>query len=51
MLVSDEAAKAMLKEYKVPMPNQNLNDAEVKQYIRYFHWADEHVKTEQGNKP
>ncbi|HVS25724.1 MAG TPA: multicopper oxidase domain-containing protein [Burkholderiales bacterium] len=51
VLASDEYAKAMLKEYKVPMPNQNLSDAEIKQYIKYFHWADEHVSTEQRKQP
>jgi nitrite reductase (NO-forming) len=31
----------MLKEYNnLPMPNQNLSDAEVRQYLRYFHWID-----------
>jgi hypothetical protein len=23
------------------MPNQNLSDAEIHRYIRYFRWADE----------
>jgi nitrite reductase (NO-forming) len=42
MLESDADAKAMLKENAgVPMPNQNLSDAEIRQYIRYFQWADE----------
>lgn len=41
MLESDPDAKAMLKEYNnLPMPNQNLSDVEVRQYIRYFKWAD-----------
>jgi nitrite reductase (NO-forming) len=41
MLKSDADAKAMLKEYNnIPMPNQGLTDAEIKQYIKYFHWAD-----------
>lgn len=41
MLQSDTDAKAMLKEYNnVPMPNQNLTEAEVRQYIKYFHWHD-----------
>jgi nitrite reductase (NO-forming) len=41
MLESDAAAKAMLKEYNnLPMPNQSLSDAEIKQYIKYFHWID-----------
>jgi nitrite reductase (NO-forming) len=44
MLQSDADAKAMLEKYKVPMPNQNLSDAEVQQYIKYFHWIDERPK-------
>ena len=41
MLESDPDAKAMLKEYNnLPMPNQNLSDAEIRQYIQYFRWAD-----------
>ncbi len=44
MLKTDPAAKAMLAQYKVPMPNQNLSDAEIAEYIKYFHWADENVK-------
>ena len=44
MLVSDSDAKAMLNQYKVPMPNQNLSDAEIREYIKYFHWADENSK-------
>jgi len=41
MLKTDEHAKAMLKEYNdIPMPNQNLSDAEVKEYIKYFQWYD-----------
>jgi nitrite reductase (NO-forming) len=42
MLQTDTDAKAMLKEFGgLPMPNQNLSDAEVRQYIKYFKWADE----------
>jgi hypothetical protein len=22
------------------MPNQNLSDAEIRQYLKYFHWYD-----------
>jgi nitrite reductase (NO-forming) len=41
MLETDAVAKAMLKEYNnIPMPNQSLSDAEIKQYIKYFHWID-----------
>ena len=42
MLQTDADAKALLKEYNnLPMPNQNLGDAEVKQYLKYFKWIDE----------
>jgi nitrite reductase (NO-forming) len=45
MLQTDADAKAMLKEYNnIPMPNQNLTDAEVKQYIEYFEWYDKQPK-------
>ena len=41
MLQTDPVAMAMLKEYNnLPMPNQSLTDTEIKQYIRYFKWAD-----------
>ena len=41
MLESDPDAKAMLTEYNnLPMPNQNLSDTEIRQFIRYFKWAD-----------
>jgi nitrite reductase (NO-forming) len=41
MLKTDEHAKAMLKEYNnIPMPNQSLSDAEIKQYVKYFQWYD-----------
>jgi len=41
MLKTDEHAKAMLKEYNnIPMPNQNLSDAEIREYIKYFQWYD-----------
>ena len=41
MLETDPDAKVMLKEYNnLPMPNQNLSDTEIQQYLRYFHWID-----------
>lgn len=41
MLQTDADAKAMLKEYNnIPMPNQNLSDVEVRQYVKYFKWVD-----------
>jgi nitrite reductase (NO-forming) len=45
MLKTDEHAKAMLKEYNnIPMPNQSLTDAEVRQFIKYFQWYDAQPK-------
>jgi nitrite reductase (NO-forming) len=42
MLVGDADAKALLKEYNnLPMPNQNLPEAEIREYLKYFHWYDE----------
>ena len=41
MLETDADAKALLKEFNnIPMPNQNLSDTEIRQYIKYFHWID-----------
>src|SRR5215467_10368065 len=41
MLQTAADAKAMLKEFNnIPMPNQSLTDAEIKQYIKYFQWYD-----------
>jgi nitrite reductase (NO-forming) len=45
MLKTDEHARAMLKEYNnIPMPNQSLTDAEVRQFIKYFQWYDAQPK-------
>ena len=42
MLAADPDAKALLKEYNnIPMPNQNVNEAEIREYLKYFHWYDE----------
>jgi len=31
----------MLKEYgNIPMPNQSLGEAEIRQYLKYFKWID-----------
>ena len=41
MLRTDADAKALLKEHNnIPMPNQNLTDAEIRQFLKYFHWLD-----------
>ncbi|MGZ5060883.1 MAG: multicopper oxidase domain-containing protein [Usitatibacter sp.] len=42
MLETDADAKALLKEHNnIPMPNQNLPEAEIRQYLKYFRWYDE----------
>jgi len=42
MLETDADAKALLKEHSnIPMPNQNLPEAEIRQYLKYFRWYDE----------
>ena len=42
MLQTDPDAQgdARRKYNNIPMPNQNLSDAEIKQYLAYFHWFD-----------
>jgi nitrite reductase (NO-forming) len=47
----DPIAKQMLEKYKVPMPNQNLSDQEVKEYIEYFKWADANVRPQGTAQP
>jgi len=44
MLQSDPVAQELLAKYKIPMPNQNATDAEIKGYIAYFKWADAHLQ-------
>ena len=51
MLQSDPDAKAMLDKYKVPMPNQNLSDEEIREFIAYFKWADANLKPQGGRQP
>jgi nitrite reductase (NO-forming) len=51
MLQSDATAKAMLDKYKLPMPNQGLNDTEIKEYVAYFKWADANLRPEGTRQP
>jgi nitrite reductase (NO-forming) len=39
MLATDDSAKALLARFKVPMPNQNLTDADIGHLIKYFQWV------------
>jgi nitrite reductase (NO-forming) len=40
MFATDPTAKALLDKHKVPMPNQNLSDAEIRGYLKYFRFLD-----------
>ena len=44
MLATDPTAKQLLAKYKVPMPNQNLSDAEIRGYLKYFRFNDQAAK-------
>jgi nitrite reductase (NO-forming) len=51
MVKSDPVAVGLLKKYKIPMPNQNLTDAEIKEYIEYFKWADANLRPQGVQQP
>jgi len=51
MLQSDAAAKEMLGKYKVPMPNQNLSEDEIKEYLEYFEWSDKNLQPRGKSQP
>ena len=41
----------MLDKYKVPMPNQNLSDEEIRQFVTYFKWADTNLRPQGQEQP
>jgi nitrite reductase (NO-forming) len=51
MLQSDATARELLAKYKIPMPNQNATDEEVRGYVAYFKWADEHLQPKGTTQP
>jgi len=51
MLKSDPAAKELLGKYKVPMPNQNATDDEIRDYLSYFKWADANLQPQGKTQP
>jgi nitrite reductase (NO-forming) len=51
MLKSDADAKALLGKYKVPMPDQNLSDQEIREFIAYFKWADANLQLKGTQQP
>jgi nitrite reductase (NO-forming) len=51
MLQTDAVAKQMLEKYKVPMPNQNVSDQEIREYLAYFRWADANIQPRGKTQP
>ena len=51
MLQTDAKAKALLTQWKLPMPNQNLGEQEIRQYIAYFRWADKNLQPRAQMQP
>ena len=51
MLKGDADAKALLGKYKLPMPNQGLNEKEIRQYVAYFKWADANLQPRATTQP
>ena len=51
MLQSDATAKELLGKYKIPMPNQNLSEAEIKEFVEYFKWADANLQPKGTTQP
>lgn len=50
MVKTDPIGREMLAKYKVPMPNQYPDDAEIRAYLAYFKWADANI-TPPGKAP
>jgi nitrite reductase (NO-forming) len=50
-LQTDATAKQLLAKFKLPMPNQNLNEQEIGEYIAYFKWADANVQPKGKEQP
>lgn len=44
MAQNDPIGKQLLAQWKLPMPNQNLSDQEVKQFVAYLSWADQNLQ-------
>jgi nitrite reductase (NO-forming) len=51
MLQTDADVKTMLDKYKLPMPNQDLSDEEIRGFIAYFKWADANLQLRGKEQP
>ncbi len=51
MAKSDPIGKELLAKYKIPMPNQNSTDEEIREYLAYFKWADANIVPRGKSQP
>jgi nitrite reductase (NO-forming) len=51
MVKTDPIGRQMLAKYKVPMPNQHASEAEIRDYIAYFRWADANIQPRGRTQP
>ena len=51
MVKTDPVGREMLAKYKVPMPNQNVSDHEIREYLAYFKWADANIQPKGKTQP
>jgi nitrite reductase (NO-forming) len=51
MAKADPIGRELLAKYKIPMPNQGVTDAEARDYVAYFRWADENVQPQGKAQP
>ena len=51
MAKNDPLGRELLAKWKLPMPDQNVGDQEVREYLAYFRWADEHIEPRKGAPP
>ena len=51
MAKSDPIGKELLAKYRIPMPNQNSTEEEIREYLAYFKWADANVVPQGKTQP
>jgi len=51
MAKGDPIGRELLAKYKLPMPNQNASDAEIREYLAYFKWADANLQPRGTTQP
>jgi nitrite reductase (NO-forming) len=51
MVKNDPIGRQLLGKFKVPMPNQNVSDEEIREYLAYFKWADANIRPQGKVQP